>query len=80
MTTQSNDHDPVATPGKAVPDAIGPRGDGDKSASDATPDTTTPGEASGKAQHPEAKEANTSTSPKVPGKSVPDAIGSGGKR
>jgi hypothetical protein len=25
---QSNDHDTVATPGKAVPDAIGPRGNG----------------------------------------------------
>ena len=75
MATELNDHDPGSTPGKAVPDAIGPRRDERESASDATPDdTTTPGEAFGKAQHPEVSEPDASKSPAVPGKAVPDAV------
>jgi hypothetical protein len=79
MAKQSKDHDPVATPGKAVPDAIGSRSEKDKSAPEAA-DTITPGQAFGKAQHRGSKETGSSTNQKVPGKSVPDALRSGGKR
>jgi len=79
MAKLSKDRDPVATPGKAVPDAIGSRSDGTSPPLEAA-DATTPGEAFSKGQHRGSAKTDSSANQKVPGKSVPDALRSSGER